>query len=226
MLRSLLLPRAPAVACLHLLPPLGAHHTPLTTLPLPPVLATPPPLQGTWFVPCQYNEAACHRRLVAERALGVANLARLAGYHRYSASWAGGNAAGVHSMRAVQAAICGAPQPPPTAGKPAACPAVQPCAPQPCIVAPAAAAGAGAAAAGAGAAAGNSSGKPDGAALPKPRALVPPRTRWGIGALLEQEQLQTGAELGVQVGPAVGCCGSIDALDAPLGGLAAARGAA
>lgn len=35
--------------------------------------------QGTFFVPCQYNQADCHKQLVVERALGIANLASLAG---------------------------------------------------------------------------------------------------------------------------------------------------
>ena len=36
-------------------------------------------MQGTFFVPCQYNQADCHRKLVTERALGVASLSHLAG---------------------------------------------------------------------------------------------------------------------------------------------------
>lgn len=36
-------------------------------------------LQGTFFVPCQYNQADCHRKMVTERALGVASLSHLAG---------------------------------------------------------------------------------------------------------------------------------------------------
>lgn len=42
-------------------------------------------VQGTFFVPCQYNQADCHRKLVTERALGVASLAQLAG--KQAAEW-------------------------------------------------------------------------------------------------------------------------------------------
>lgn len=62
---------------------------------------------GEWFMPCLHNDAACHQKVARERALGVAPLMQLAGYHRYSASWlAGGNSAGIHSMDGLTATLC------------------------------------------------------------------------------------------------------------------------
>lgn len=170
--------------------------------------ATHPLRQGTWYVPCQYNERDCHIRLVQERALGVADLSHLAGYHRYSASWMGGNHAGVHSMQGLQAALSSAfakGAAPMAQCKPTPCPTCtpKPCAPQPCMPQAAQVAAAKAKAA-------EQGGARDANAA---KALAPVRYRSLIGRILEGQKFQTGAELGVQVGVtgAWGCPGDAGA---------------
>ena len=169
-----------------------------------------PRLQGTWLVPCQFNERACHINLSRERALGVADLSRLAGYHRYSASWlAAGNHAGIHSMAGLQAALCAgsggggggaaaAAQQQQQQQQQQQCPACPACAPQPCTPQPCMPQAAQVAAAAAAAAAARAGEAGAGGAAAAARALAPPRQRSQLGQLLEEQGLQTGAELGVQ----------------------------
>lgn len=138
-----------------------------------------------------------------------------AGYHRYSASWMGGNEAGIHSFVGLHAAMCGkqqqCPQVQPCAPAPKCpvCPAQPLCAPQPCMppgqqqqqqqlaAQAGGAAGNGAAASGS---SGSSSGSDGGSAPSIPKPLSALRVRGELGPLLEREKLQVGAELGVKVG--------------------------
>lgn len=137
-----------------------------------------------------------------------------AGYHRYSASWMGGNEAGIHSFVGLHAAMCGkqqqCPQVQPCAPAPKCpvCPAQPLCAPQPCMppgqqqqqqqlaAQAGGAAGNGAAASGS---SGSSSGSDGGSAPSIPKPLSALRVRGELGPLLEREKLQVGAELGVKV---------------------------
>lgn len=162
-------------------------------------------VQGRWMMPCQYNNPKCHQSTALDLALGVSPLQELAGYHRYSASWiAAGNKAGIHNREGLQKALraqalaeqqlqpqqkqtpCPAPKP---------CPAIKPC--------PAAMPAGGSKAAAAAQPAGEVALQP---LLQQPGGKVagaplrPLKFRLGLPLLLEAEGLQTGAELGVQVG--------------------------
>ncbi len=150
-----------------------------------------------------------------------------AGYHRYSASWMGGNEAGIHSFVGLHAAMCGkqqqCPQVQPCAPAPKCpvCPAQPLCAPQPCMPSgqqQPAAEGAGAggkenpassssgsssssdgSGGGSSSSCGGGSNNSGSSTPPRPKPLSSLRVRGELGPLLEREKLQVGAELGVKV---------------------------
>ena len=149
-------------------------------------------------MPCLHSDIACHLQAVKNRALGTAPLADLAGYHRYSASWTSlGNSAGIFNMQGLQAAMCAAPRARPGWQQPAAQQAGTD-------------AGASQLPAGKLSAATPSSSSSSSSSSSMAKVLLPIKARADIGAVLEREGLQTGAELGVQVrrcagAPAASC---------------------